>query len=61
MQQPRGTSMYVLVATLLNSPIAAGVEIMLVPGIGSPLIAIASEIGPTVPPVATAIFPLKDI
>jgi hypothetical protein len=51
----------VLVATLLNSPTAAGVEIMLVPGIASPLIAIASEIGPTVPPVATAIFPLKDI
>jgi hypothetical protein len=40
----------------LNSSAAAGVEIIIVEGIASPLIAIANEIGATVPPVGIAIF-----
>jgi hypothetical protein len=58
-QQPRGTSINTEDLTLKYYSTAAGVTIMVVAGTASPLMAIAKEIGPTVPPVGTAIFPPK--
>ena len=45
---------------LKYSSTAAGVAVMMFEAIGSPPAAIANEIGPTVWPVGTAMFPLKD-
>ena len=53
-QHPLGTSIIILEDTLLKAPIPAGVNVIVELPIGSPLIAIANEIGPTVPPVEIA-------
>jgi hypothetical protein len=58
-QHPRGTSIKMEEETLKNSSTAAGVTIIVVEGIASPFKAIANEIGPTVPPVGTAILAPK--
>ena len=57
-QHPRGTVTIAVLVTLLYSSTAAGVTIALLVVLASPLTAIATAIGPTVPPVGTAIFPL---
>jgi len=65
-QQPFGTVIIAVLVTLkkLSSvggtgAVAAGVTIALLVSTGSPSIAIAIEIGPTVPPSGIAIFPLN--
>jgi hypothetical protein len=45
--------------TLKNCSTAAGVTVIVVEGTASPSIAMAKEIGPTVPPVGMAMFPPK--
>jgi hypothetical protein len=59
-QHPRGESTNTLELTLKNCSTAAGVTVIVVAGTGSPSIATAREIGPTVSPVGTAILPPKD-
>lgn len=58
-QQPLGTVTIAVLVTLLYSSTAAGVTIARKVGRDSPFTAIATAIGPTVPPSGIAIFPLK--
>lgn len=53
-QHPLGTSIMTLEDTLLNAPTPPGVDTIVELPIGSPLIAIAKDTGPTVPPVEIA-------
>ena len=56
-----GTSTKIAEKTLKNVSTAVGVTVIVVEGTASPSIAIASEIGPAVSPVGTAIFAPKVI
>ena len=56
-QHPFGTSMIASTWTLKRSPTAAGVTIAVALLSGSPVIARETEIGPAVPPEATAMLP----
>lgn len=58
-QHPFGTVIIAVLVTLKYSSTAAGVTIALLVRIGSPSIVRETAIGPTVPPVGTAIFPLN--
>jgi hypothetical protein len=58
-QQPFGTVTIAVEVTLLYSSTAAGVTIARLDILGSPFTAIATAIGPAVPPVGKAIFPLN--
>ena len=53
-QHPLGTSIIIIEDKLLKATITAGVNVIVEITIGYPLIAIANEIGATVPPVEIA-------
>jgi hypothetical protein len=61
MQHPFGTSTKIAENTLKNCSTAAGVTVIVVACTASPSIAKAKEMGPTVSPVGTAMFPPKVI
>jgi hypothetical protein len=58
-QQHLGTLIIAVLVTLPKSSAAAGVKIALEVNLGSPLTAIATAIGVTVPPSGIAILPLN--
>jgi hypothetical protein len=58
-QHPRGTLTIAVDVTLPYSDTAAGVNIALLVGLGSPLTVTAIAIGVTVPPSGIAMLPLK--
>jgi hypothetical protein len=60
-QQPPNTSRNKARETLLNYPVAVGVEIIVEVVTGSPLIAIAREIAPAVPVVGSPILPPNEM